>query len=748
MAKRIISVILTVLMLASVLAITANALPFVTGEVDGYTEEIFDGVYHTYIATEGTTYGKQKFHMIEFDLAQRNLDVEILKNDYIASKKTVPNFVKAYNEANKTEGKEVIAAINGDLWMTGVHSNSNVSKSILTVPRGVLMSDGVVYCSSQIPNECTYTTNGEGHGYFWAFGLTADKLPLIGQPVLTFNVKNTTKSLSTFTEGYNRLPAHDSLIIYDGNCNYTNYALDDAYEIVLNNVSGEFKFGTTVSGTVSAIYDSNDGTSPTLEKGSIVLTARGTAIDSVKDYVIGDTVTIDFSVRDVSGRDNDWTKAVTIIGGHSPVVLDGVSTQIADNTNYPSTMVGIKNDGKLIFIQNDGRQPNWSLGLSISKGDELMQQLGVNSIIHLDGGGSSTMVVGDELVNKPSDGSARAVINGMALVSCPDSQEQGEYEVVLPYRFNARYIEFDSVGAVKQLSSSHRNATNSTLGEGYVRLQPSQDTIDPYIYYNTSAAFNTLNAAQYKYFIMKYRTSENVTTPATELFLCAGSIGGPTGGYSVTFNHGTAGEWNTQIMDFSSLSYWTGTIHGVRLDYFAGNAKPDEYFDVEYIAFAKTYEDALAYANGTATIPTVPAESAGISVKTTSAFKIDNGIISGIKSDSVAYDVVAGVNAPKLELYDATGNGIRNQTVCTGYKLVSYNTALEQVTELTIAVAGDLNGDGTANNVDAAMVLRYDAGIIDLTDIQLAAGDINSDGNVDNLDAAYILKIDAGLIDP
>lgn len=748
MARKVIGIMLAVVMMATALTTSVSALPFVTGEQDGYTEEVFDGVYHTYIATEGSPYGRQKFHIVEFDLAQRNLDVEILKNDYIAGKKTVPNFVKEYNTANKEAGKEIIAAINGDLWMTGVHSNSKVSKSILTVPRGVLMSKGVVYCSSQIPNECTYTTNGEGHGYFWAFGLTDERLPLIGQPVLTFNVKNNTKNLSAFTEGYNRLPAHDSLIIYDGNCNYTNYALDDAYEVVLNNVNGEFKFGTTVSGTVSAIYGPNDSTSPTLEKGSIVLTARGTAIDYIKDYVIGDDVSIDFSVRDVSGRDNDWTKAVTIIGGHSPIMLDGVSTQPIDNTNYPCTMVGVKNDGKLIFLQNDGRQPNWSTGLSISMGDEFMQQLGVNSIIHLDGGGSSTMVVGDELVNKPSDGSTRAVINGMALVSCPEREEQGDYEMKLPYRFNARYIKFDTQGAVDHLSTIERNATTATLEDGFVRFQPPHDTNDPYIYYDISTAYNTLSAKQYKYIVMKYRTPEGVTTPRTELFLCSGNVGGPTGGCSVVFNHDIAGQWNTQIVDLTAVSFWSGNIHGIRLDYFAGNAKQNEYFDLEYIALAKTEEDALAYANGTAEIPTVPPESASITAKAGSGLKIENGYLKGVKSDSVGYDVVAGAYAPKLEIFDAEGNSIRNQSVCTGYKIVSYNTALERVMELVIAVAGDLDCDGIASNIDAARVLRYDAGIVDLDDLQVAAGDTNGDGNVDNIDAAYILKIDAGLINP
>lgn len=60
-------------------------------------------------------------------------------------------------------------------------------------------------------------------------------------------------------------------------------------------------------------------------------------------------------------------------------------------------------------------------------------------------------------------------------------------------------------------------------------------------------------------------------------------------------------------------------------------------------------------------------------------------------------------------------------------------------------ILGDVNGDGYADNLDAAKILRYDAGT--LSEIDEEAGDVNKDGNVDNLDAALILKYDAGIIE-
>lgn len=64
----------------------------------------------------------------------------------------------------------------------------------------------------------------------------------------------------------------------------------------------------------------------------------------------------------------------------------------------------------------------------------------------------------------------------------------------------------------------------------------------------------------------------------------------------------------------------------------------------------------------------------------------------------------------------------------------------------TAIIFGDANGDGNVDNLDAAMILKYDAGIIELESRARIAGDVNRDSSVDNLDAAMILKYDAGLI--
>ncbi len=66
--------------------------------------------------------------------------------------------------------------------------------------------------------------------------------------------------------------------------------------------------------------------------------------------------------------------------------------------------------------------------------------------------------------------------------------------------------------------------------------------------------------------------------------------------------------------------------------------------------------------------------------------------------------------------------------------------------DITVVEGGDANGDGKTDNLDASMVLKYDAAIIELDAEALERCDVNSDGAVNNLDATVILKYDAGII--
>jgi hypothetical protein len=58
---------------------------------------------------------------------------------------------------------------------------------------------------------------------------------------------------------------------------------------------------------------------------------------------------------------------------------------------------------------------------------------------------------------------------------------------------------------------------------------------------------------------------------------------------------------------------------------------------------------------------------------------------------------------------------------------------------------GDVNRDRCVDSADAILLLRYDAGLIELDQEQVLLADVNRDGTVTLLDAKQILRVDAGL---
>ncbi|NLH76279.1 MAG: phosphodiester glycosidase family protein, partial [Acidobacteria bacterium] len=67
------------------------------------------------------------------------------------------------------------------------------------------------------------------------------------------------------------------------------------------------------------------------------------------------------------------------------------------------TAVGVRADGRLLLVTVDGRQPEHSVGMSIAELAALIGELGAVEALNMDGGGSTTMVVGGRVVNGPSD---------------------------------------------------------------------------------------------------------------------------------------------------------------------------------------------------------------------------------------------------------------------------------------------------------------------------------------------------------
>ena len=61
---------------------------------------------------------------------------------------------------------------------------------------------------------------------------------------------------------------------------------------------------------------------------------------------------------------------------------------------HPRTMIGTDARGTIWLVTVDGRQPGYSVGVTIAELSDLALALGLTNALNLDGGGSTTMVVG------------------------------------------------------------------------------------------------------------------------------------------------------------------------------------------------------------------------------------------------------------------------------------------------------------------------------------------------------------------
>ena len=97
---------------------------------------------------------------------------------------------------------------------------------------------------------------------------------------------------------------------------------------------------------------------------------------------------------------------------HTP----GKRTPMLNLSHEPRTALGYNAD-KLFLVVADGRQPKYSTGLTLHELASILIELGATEAINLDGGSSSTFVVKDTVINKPSGQQERDVLNAVFITA-------------------------------------------------------------------------------------------------------------------------------------------------------------------------------------------------------------------------------------------------------------------------------------------------------------------------------------------
>ena len=569
------------------------------------------GVLWSDISVSGSVYGADRqVNMVEVDLSNTHLSMEVLTGgQYMVSAKTLNKAAADYNASHK--GQTVLAAINGDLWMTAVHSGSSVSKKDLKVTRGILMIDGEIWASQQIDQENLGATNAEkgaSAGNKAAFGVTSKNQPLVGSPDI--RVTMTVNGKEVKADGINRLPALNSLIVYNHRVNDTNYALNDAYEVELQvDDSSAFKAGGEISAKVVAIYKSGAATRPSIGEKTILLTARGNRVSDLQNnFKVGDTVTFKTTLTDRMGRTDLWQDVQDAIGGHMQPIVDGkLAVANGDTTAYPASFVGYRDDGTVVLCSVTSTIDGSRAGLRFKDGYKFCTEMGFNSVFYLDGGGSCTFITLEEgsytIRNKCSDGSARAVINGIGVVwnETPVCEKQGSLSYIktavdmstIPATYMDGALINDLIGGQNTVNTGYDET------EKAFKMTTATATIDPY----ASLDFGALapaSADTYKYIVFKVKNNHPNANTSFTLFYATGKDNGAAAGRTKTVSVKSGmDEWKYVVADMSKVSNWKGNINNIRLDIFDGSNTPADismYFGA--IVLCKTAEEAAKVSEG------------------------------------------------------------------------------------------------------------------------------------------------------
>jgi hypothetical protein len=142
----------------------------------------------------------------------------------------------------------------------------------------------------------------------------------------------------------------------------------------------------------------------------------------------GEAITL--SVQLVStGAAAARTSLTDVVGGRPMLVTDSAAAREVETDGQasfrdlnPRTLLGLDRKGQRAWLAVvDGRQKEYSMGMTLRQEAELMLALGATRAINLDGGGSSALDIRRadgtvRTVNKPSDaGGERAVANALAV---------------------------------------------------------------------------------------------------------------------------------------------------------------------------------------------------------------------------------------------------------------------------------------------------------------------------------------------
>jgi exopolysaccharide biosynthesis protein len=217
-------------------------------------------------------------------------------------------------------------------------------------------------------------------------------------------------------QGLNRPLSTDELIVFTPEFHRTTLTSPDGIEVIVQR------------NRILSISDQKGSSAIPLD--GFVISAVGKARQWVKANLRkGSKVTFSWTLLPLDPNlENDhetWRRAYSIVGA-GPQLIKAGKVEITDKQEkmgptfrrdrHPRTAIGRLASGRLVLVTVDGRQTGVSAGMSLDMLADLLLELGTVEAINLDGGGSTTMVVRNRLVNRPSDQTGERPVSDAILV--------------------------------------------------------------------------------------------------------------------------------------------------------------------------------------------------------------------------------------------------------------------------------------------------------------------------------------------
>ena len=215
-------------------------------------------------------------------------------------------------------------------------------------------------------------------------------------------------------DGLNRPRAQNELIVFTPEFHRTTLTEPGGLEIIIRR------------GRVVDLGDLKG--SSLIPADGFVISTSGTAREwALKNLRRGARIRLNLNLSPVEVEQARSWKLVTSIVGGGPQLIKNGRVEITNAAEeilpsfvsdyHPRTAIAKLKSGQILLITVDGRQPGESTGMSLTMLADLLLEFGTVEAINLDGGGSTTMVIKNKLVNKPSDATGERPVSDAILVN-------------------------------------------------------------------------------------------------------------------------------------------------------------------------------------------------------------------------------------------------------------------------------------------------------------------------------------------